>query len=214
MPPMPLNDVALTVVAVLLSYILGSVPTGLWLGLRVRGVDIREHGSKNIGATNTLRVLGKGLGAAALVGDAAKGVVPVLLISRISPWDHAALACGVAAIAGHLASVFLKFKGGKGVATSLGVFITLCPIPTAVAAVTFALVLGVTRMVSAGSISAAVAMTLAVFVLSHDLATAPGHLLPPGPALKIMVAAIALLVIVKHRTNIQRILQGKESRLF
>jgi glycerol-3-phosphate acyltransferase PlsY len=208
------SEVMLTVVAVLLSYILGSVPTGLWLGLRVRGIDIREHGSKNIGATNTLRVLGKGLGVTALLGDAAKGMAPVLWVSRISPWDYAPLACGVAAIAGHLASVFLRLKGGKGVATSLGVFLALCPIPTGIAAGAFAVMVGLTRMVSVGSIVAAVAMTVAVFLLPHSLATAPANLLPPGPAFKVIVALIALLVIIKHRTNIQRILKGTESKLF
>lgn len=205
---------AMTVAAILLSYVLGSVPTGLWLGLRLRGIDIREHGSKNIGATNTLRVLGKTLGGIALAGDAAKGLVPVLLFSRLSDWPYAALACGVAAIAGHLASLFLRFKGGKGVATSLGVFLALCPVPTLIAAGAFFALLLTTRMVSAGSIVAAMAMTASVYLIPHAIATAPTHLLPEGWALRIMVTVIALLVIVKHRSNIGRILRGEESKVF
>jgi glycerol-3-phosphate acyltransferase PlsY len=184
----------------------------LWLGLWLRGVDIREHGSKNIGATNTLRVLGKGLGAAALAGDAAKGLVPVLIVARLSPWPYAPLVCGVAAILGHLASLFLKFKGGKGVATSLGVFLALAPLPTLVAVLVFGLVVATTRMVSAGSIGAAVAMTLAVYLLPHAWATFPTRLLPADHTLRVVVTIIALLVVYKHRSNIARILTGAEHR--
>ncbi len=202
----------LTIAAIALSYVLGSIPTGLWLGQWLRGIDIREHGSKNIGATNTLRVLGKGLGAAALAGDAAKGIVPVLLVARMSDWPYAAVACGVAAIAGHLASVFLKFKGGKGVATSLGVFLALAPIPVLIAAAVFATVVATTRMVSAGSISAALALTAAVFFMPPYWATAPTHLFPDPWTLRIVVVLLAALVVVKHRSNIQRILQGNENR--
>lgn len=204
----------MTASAILASYLLGSVPTGLWLGLWLREVDIREHGSKNIGATNTMRVLGKGLGATALAGDALKGLIPALLFSRLSDWPYAALACGVAAILGHLAPVFLRFKGGKGVATSLGVFLALCPLPTLVAAAAFFALLFATRMVSAGSIGAAVAMTASVYLIPHHLATAPTHLLPEGWALRIVVTIVAALVIVKHRTNIGRIIRGEESKVF
>jgi glycerol-3-phosphate acyltransferase PlsY len=201
-------------IAIALSYLVGSVPTGLWLGLGLRNVDIREHGSKNIGATNTLRVLGKTLGGLALAGDAAKGLVPVLLFSRLSAWPYAALACGIAAIFGHLASVFLRFKGGKGVATSLGVFLALCPVPTLIAAAAFFAVLLTTHMVSAGSIAGAVAMTASVYLVPHAIATAPTHLLPEGWALRIMVSLVAVLVVVKHRANIGRIVRGEESEIF
>lgn len=202
----------MTIAAIFLSYVLGSIPTGLWLGQWLRGIDIREHGSKNIGATNTLRVLGKGLGAAALAGDAAKGIVPVLLFARLSDWPYAPVACGIAAIVGHLASVFLKFKGGKGVATSMGVFLALAPIPILIAAAVFAAVVATTRMVSAGSISAALALSVTVFALPHAWATAPTHLFPDPWTLRIVVLILSALVIIKHRANIQRILQGKENR--
>lgn len=191
----------LTIVAILISYILGSVPTGLWLGLRLRGIDIREHGSKNIGATNTLRVLGKGLGAVALAGDMAKGIVAVMFIARFGEWVHAPLACGLAAIVGHTASVFLKFKGGKGVATSAGVFFGLCPGPTGCALVVFLIVFALTRMVSAGSILAAVTLAIAIhFVGEYTL------------AIKVVATVVALIVVVRHRSNVQRILQGTENR--
>ncbi|MBM3289765.1 MAG: glycerol-3-phosphate 1-O-acyltransferase PlsY [Candidatus Hydrogenedentes bacterium] len=203
-----------TIVIIAASYVLGSVPTGLWLGLWLRRIDIREHGSKNIGATNTLRVLGKTLGAIALAGDAAKGAVPVLVFSRSSDWPYAALACGIAAIMGHLASVFLRFKGGKGVATSLGVFLALCPTLTAIAAAVFFAVVLTSRMVSAGSVAAAIAMTAGVYLVPHAIATAPTHLLPEGWALGTVVTVVAALVIVKHRANIGRIVRGEESKIF
>ncbi|MBN2310236.1 MAG: glycerol-3-phosphate 1-O-acyltransferase PlsY [Candidatus Hydrogenedentes bacterium] len=204
---------AWTTLAVALSYLIGSVPTGLLLGLWLRGVDIREHGSKNIGATNTMRVLGKKLGALALAGDAGKGLVATLAVARLSAWPYAALICGLAAILGHTCSAFLKFKGGKGVATSTGVFLALCPLPTLIAAAVFFTVAACTRMVSAGSISAAAALTVAIFLIPHAGATWPAHLLPDDAVLRTVVALVALLVVVKHRANIQRILKGEENRL-
>ncbi|GMV93824.1 MAG: glycerol-3-phosphate acyltransferase [Candidatus Hydrogenedentota bacterium] len=202
-----------TLIALALSYLAGSIPTGLWLGLWLKKVDIREHGSKNIGATNTLRVLGKGLGAAALVGDALKGAIPVLVFARLSDWPYAPLACGVAAIIGHLLPLYIKFKGGKGVATSAGVFLALCPIPTLVAVAVFVATVLLTRMASAASILAALAMTVVVYATPHDLATAPGHLLPPDYTLRIVVTVVAVLIVYRHRSNIQRILKGQENKI-
>ncbi len=189
------------VAALLLSCLLGSVPTGLWIGMRLRHIDIREHGSKNIGATNTMRVLGKRLGAVALAGDMAKGLLPVLFSPLFSPWPHLPLACGVAAILGHSFSVFLKFRGGKGVATSTGVFLALAPIPTLIAAVVFGVVVATTRMVSTGSIAAAFAMSIAVFCV------------PLSTPIRVMTLLVAALVIIKHRSNIARILRGEENRI-
>lgn len=187
--------------AIVCAYFLGSIPTGLWLGLRLRGIDIREHGSKNIGATNTLRVLGKALGAAALTADILKGAAPVLLSAKFGSWEHLPLACGIAAILGHVTSPFVKFRGGKGVATSAGVFLALCPLAMLVAAVAFGLTLGLTRMVSAGSIVAALALASAIFVFEASL------------PLRAIVVLAALLVVLRHRSNIQRIFKGEENRL-
>jgi len=189
-----------TVGAVLLSYVLGSIPTGLWLGLWLRKIDIRDHGSRNIGATNTLRILGTTLGAIALAGDMAKGAIPVLAAACISDWPYAPIACGLAAIAGHTFSLFLKFRGGKGVATSAGVFFGLAPLPSAIAMGVFAAVVATTRMVSAGSILAALAMAIAVFFVPID------------PIVRGVAVTVAVLIIVRHRDNIRRILQGKENK--
>lgn len=191
----------LILTALLLSYALGSIPTGLWLGLWRRNIDIREHGSKNIGATNTMRVLGKKLGAIALAGDVAKGIVPVVLLARLGSWEHLPLACGLAAILGHTFSLFLKFKGGKGVATSTGVFLALAPVPMLAGAVVFGIVVATTRMVSAGSVSGAAAVCLAAF------------LTPLSMPVRVVAVAVAILVIVKHRSNIKRILRGEESKI-
>ncbi len=202
-----------TAAAMAISYVAGSIPTGLWVGKMLRGIDIREHGSRNIGATNTLRVLGKKLGAVALAGDVGKGLLAVLVIAPLlSDWPYAPLTCGLAAILGHIASVFLGFKGGKGVATSTGVFLALAPAATLVAAVVFAAVVYATRMVSAGSLSAAAALLIAVYALPHSWATWPTHAIPDGWALRIVATVVAMLVFVRHRSNLQRILRGEENR--
>lgn len=191
----------LDLLGIFAAYVLGSVPTGLWLGLRLRGMDIREHGSKNIGATNTMRVLGKQLGAVALACDIAKGLIPVLLAQRYGTWEYLPIACGLAAIVGHTFPIFLKFKGGKGVATSAGVFLGLAPIPMLIAALVFGVTLAATRMVSAGSILAAAAMAISVFVF------------PVALPIRVITCVVAALVIYKHRSNVQRILAGTENKI-
>ncbi|MBI2433321.1 MAG: glycerol-3-phosphate 1-O-acyltransferase PlsY [Candidatus Hydrogenedentes bacterium] len=191
----------LDIAAVGLSYVLGSLPTGLWLGLWLKGVDIREHGSRNIGATNTMRVLGKKLGVTALVCDMAKGLASVVLVARLGNWDYLPLACGLAAILGHTFSIFLRFRGGKGVATSAGVFLGMVPLPTLIAVAVFGGVVAVTRMVSAGSVAAAAVLAAAVFVF------------PVSLAVRAITVVVAVLVIVKHRSNLQRIIKGEENRI-
>ncbi len=191
----------MSILAVVISYVLGSIPTGLWLGLKLRGIDIREHGSKNIGATNTWRVLGKKLGALAFAGDVAKGMVSVLLVSKLGTWQYLPLACGLAAIFGHTMSLFLKFKGGKGVATAAGVYLALVPIPTLIALGVFAAMFAATRMVSVGSITACVVLLAGVLVTNNPL------------ALKVITALVVALIVWKHRSNIGRILKGEENRL-
>jgi glycerol-3-phosphate acyltransferase PlsY len=187
--------------AIGIAYIIGSVPTGLWLGLTVHGVDIRQHGSKNIGATNTLRTLGVKSGIAALIADIGKGYAAVSIATFFSPWPHAPLACGVAAILGHSFSVFLRLRGGKGVATGAGVFLALAPTPTLIAAAVFLALTAVTRLVSAGSLSGAIVLAIAIFFF------------PQSMPVRIAMLVVAALIIVKHRTNIARILKGTEGRL-
>jgi glycerol-3-phosphate acyltransferase PlsY len=197
MTHLPVTDL----LAIALSYLIGSVPTGLWLGLRLRGIDIREHGSKNIGATNTMRVLGKPLGAVALAGDMGKGMIAVLLFARLGTWEHLPLACGIAAVVGHTASIFLRFRGGKGVATGAGVFLALCPLPTLIAAGVFIVIVALTRMVSAGSIAASIALCAALYFSDASW------------SLRIIATAVAILIIWKHRNNISRIVKGTENRI-
>jgi acyl phosphate:glycerol-3-phosphate acyltransferase len=188
--------------ALALSYVAGSLPSGLWMGLWLRGVDIRKEGSKNIGATNTMRVLGKPLGATALFFDIVKGIVPVVFFARLSPDDiHLPMACGVAAVLGHTFSLFLRFQGGKGVATSTGVFLGLATWPALIAIGLFAVVVAITRMVSAGSILGALSLAITVWLFPLPL------------VVQVMGVLIAALVVIKHRSNLKRILQGDENRI-
>ena len=191
----------LTVAAIVVAYLLGSVPTGLWLGLSLRKVDVREHGSKNIGATNTLRVLGKTLGVVALVGDIVKGALPVLAAARWVEWEHAPVACGLAAIVGRTWPLYLRFKGGRGVATSAGVVLALSPVPMLIVVAAFGAVVLVTRMVSAGSIAAAIALLISVNLMSDD------------GVLRILATVVAAIIILRHRSNIRRILAGTENKI-
>lgn len=187
--------------AVCLSLVLGSIPTGLWLGLWLKGVDIRKSGSGNIGATNTMRTLGKSYGAAALAFDVFKGWLPVAAAMKFHAWEYLPILCGLAAIAGHTFSIFVRFRGGKGVATSTGVFLGLAPMPMIVAGVVFFAVLFATRMVSAGSVAAAASMAATVFLFPLPWST------------RIITVMVALLIIVRHQSNIRRILKHEEPKL-
>jgi len=193
-------------IALVLSYIVGSVPTGYVIG-KLRGIDIREHGSGNIGATNTLRVLGKPAGITALVLDVAKGFVAVTVLAAIAASGRSSFSepmmkvlLGIAAIAGHNWTVFLKFKGGKGVATSAGVFLGIACVPVLIAAAVFAVIVLGTRIVSVGSMSAALVLPIAMVAL---------HAEREFVAFGIVAAA---LVLVRHRSNIKRLLKGEENR--
>jgi acyl phosphate:glycerol-3-phosphate acyltransferase len=207
-PPSP----AIIAGVLLLAYLCGSIPFCLMLGRVVGGIDLREHGSRNVGATNVTRLLGWGWGGVALLLDAIKGLLPTLLLPRLvatSPGQlHLAVGCGVAAILGHMYSCFLKFKGGKGVATSLGVVSVLAPWGALAALVTFIVLFAWKRIVSLGSIVAA-----AVF------AAVQMSLLTPRPfrgdcwSLAAFSLAVPLLVIVRHRANISRLLKGEEKAL-
>jgi glycerol-3-phosphate acyltransferase PlsY len=191
----------ITTLAILLvtAYFLGSIPTGLLLG-KAYGIDVRNEGSGNIGATNLYRTVGRKVGVITLIGDCLKGLIPVLVVKFSSmPADYAAWV-GLAAFCGHVFSIFLKFKGGKGVATALGVFLALAPLAVGIAVAVFALLMAVWRYVSLGSIVAAATMPVAVTLL-HG-----------GQTLTIVTLLIAVVVIVKHHTNIKRLLGGTENR--
>ncbi len=200
-------------VAVVAAYLLGSLP---WSYLIVRlgqGIDVRTIGSRSAGATNVLRASGKRAALAALFLDAAKGAAAVILARtlEVGPWWLAAAA--VAAVAGHVFPVFLGFRGGKGVATAAGVLALLAPWAALGALVVFVVVLSWKRYVSLGSLSAAAALPLLVGLRWWSGGYRQAEGLDPGPALLAGTAAIAALVIVRHRANLVRLRAGTESRL-
>lgn len=185
------------------SYLLGSVPASYLAGKWTRGIDLRKHGSGNLGATNTFRVLGPRVAAPVMVFDVLKGFVPAFLFVR---WDGApdvrwALAYGAAAIVGHVFSVYMRFKGGKGVATGAGVFLALAPIAVGVGLLVWLVTLWRTRMVSLGSILAA--LTVAVLLL-----VVPGV----DTAVRVLGIGIAAFIILAHRANVGRIMRHEEPR--
>jgi acyl phosphate:glycerol-3-phosphate acyltransferase len=188
--------------AVLLgAYLLGAIPTGVIL-TRLAGIgDVRQAGSGNIGATNVYRVAGRGLGLLTLLGDALKGVLPLLLVIFLlqpHPWQTGAVA--VAAFVGHCFPVYLKFRGGKGVATALGIFLVLSPLSVLVALAIFALLLWKWRYVSLGSVAAALVIPFLVLFFEGT------------PSLFVASLLISTLVIARHRANVQRLLAGTENR--
>lgn len=203
------------------AYLLGSIPTG-YLAARARGIDIRKVGSGNIGATNAMRVLGKPAGISVLLVDALKGYVacafvPLLIHNWLAPHYSGIfitfhnepadfqmrlkVLAGIFAVLGHNYTCWLGFKGGKGIATTAGVYLALAPMALGIALVVFILAVLVTRYVSVGSIAGAVALPVAIWFSSENL------------GLRIVTIALGALAIYKHRTNIKRLMNGTESRL-
>ena len=190
---------------VLASYLWGAIPASFIAGKVVKGIDLREHGSGNLGATNTFRVLGARVAAPVMVFDILKGLFPVVLFSA---WDGSPdwrweLAYGAAAIFGHVFSVYVGFRGGKGVATSAGVLLALAPLAVGVGLAVWMVVMFLTRMVSAGSIAAAASVGLLLVF---------GPLPPDKEPVRYLGLGVALFVIFAHRSNISRILKGTEPR--
>jgi glycerol-3-phosphate acyltransferase PlsY len=187
----------------LASYFVGAIPTSHLLSRLFAGIDLRQHGSGNLGATNLYRVLGWKYAIPAALVDIAKGAIPVLVFApHASHSELFALACGAVAILGHVFSVFVGFKGGKGVATAAGVMLGLAPVALAVAAVVWVLLVRLTGYVSLGSIVAAAVLPAAVYLLEPSA----------SPALLWIAIGIAATVILLHRRNIQRLLNGTENR--
>ncbi len=191
---------ALPIITIVCAYFLGSIPTGLLLAKAFGGVDIRSTGSGNIGATNVYRTLGRKVGIMTLVGDCLKGLVPVLVAKSLDFPDAWVAAVGLAAFLGHVYTIFLGFKGGKGVATALGVFLGLSPLSVLAALVVFVLVLLKWRYVSLGSIVAAAAMPVFVAVLDTRILVVA------------VTSVISCIVIHRHRENIRRLQAGTESK--
>jgi glycerol-3-phosphate acyltransferase PlsY len=187
------------IVVVVIAYLLGSIPFAYLAG-RMRGIDIRTVGSKNVGATNVFRTLGKGIGVAVMVLDIAKGLIAVLIAHAEtgSPWP---LIAAAAAILGHVFPVWLRFKGGKGVAVAGGAMIGLVPVPALIVVVIWLVIVAITRYVSVGSILAAVALPLLVVAFGA-----------PWPTL-VFACLASVVLIVRHRANMRRLMHGDELRL-
>ncbi|MEV5028418.1 glycerol-3-phosphate 1-O-acyltransferase PlsY [Paenibacillus sp. LPE1-1-1.1] len=189
------------VIAVALSYLLGSVSFSIVIAKWVKGIDIRQHGSGNAGATNTLRVLGKGPGLLVFVLDIAKGVAAVWIGHALGENDWIPVLCGLAAIVGHNWPIWFRFKGGKGIATTVGVIATLAFIPALCAGVVAIATIAVTRYVSLGSLlfAALTPLFISIFYFSVPLLCAS--------------LLICIFAFVRHRTNIVKLLQGTENKL-
>lgn len=186
-------------ILVVAAYLAGSIPTGVLLA-RTAGIDVRREGSGNVGATNVARTAGKKLGVLTLVGDLVKGLVPVVVARALGVPGGVVAAVAFAAIAGHVCSIFLSFRGGKGVATGLGVLLGLAPATVPIALAVFAVAVAATRIVSVASIGAALAAPLVAWWLAY-----------PEPVV-LAAAAIAALIISRHRENLVRLLAGTEPR--
>ncbi len=210
----------MTVIASLVAaYLLGAIPFSLVIGQRVKGIDLREHGSGNLGATNVYRNLGKGWGGTCLLLDAAKGVAAVLLMTLVVgaiprgealplhlTGDVWRILAGAAAILGHSFSPFVRFKGGKGIATTFGVFLILEPLAVLLAFAVFLAVFLATRIVSLGSLCAAAVFPWAVLIFELRSRSVSVTLI-------VFSAIIAALVIWRHRANIRRLRAGTEQKL-
>ena len=193
-------------ISALLGYLLGSIPFGLLVG-RLKGVDIRQHGSGNIGATNVVRVIGKKWGILVFALDALKGLLGVIIAMEVAGGRTASsagllgIAAGLACVLGHNFPVWLKFKGGKGVATTAGVLVGLLPWAALVAFVTWGVLFYTTRYVSVASMVAAVVIPVVVWVMERQAT--------PLFWFSVVVAALGLL---RHRSNFKRLLAGTEPR--
>lgn len=185
---------------ILFAYLLGSVPVGVILA-RIKGADPRTVGSGNIGATNVMRAAGKTTGILTLAGDILKGFLPVVITIALDEPRLVVTAVGLAAFLGHLFPIFLKFRGGKGVATALGVYLRLAPFAVLIAAIFFVLALLKWRYVSLGSLVGVAAIPLALYLFNaqdYDI---------------YLALIIGTLVFIKHRDNIRRLVSGTENKL-
>ncbi len=213
---MTFEDSVPAATVVIAGYLAGSIPFGLLLARWVGKIDLRQHGSRNIGATNVARTMGLRWGVCVLVLDALKGMLPVLLLpglffDKADPvWEHVRVGCGLAAICGHMFPCWLRFRGGKGVATALGVVAVLAPWATLFAFVAFALTFAASRIVSLSSIVASLVFAAVQFYLFYRLGWE--EFVTSHWSLGLFSLAVPLLIIIRHRENIKRLTRGEESR--
>src|ERR1035437_435625 len=207
---------------IMISYLVGSIPTSIIISKLLRGIDIRNHGSGNAGGTNVFRVMGWRWGVATIFLDACKGAIVVIVVARFyldrfpfpnaTPFDDFTLVqiiCGVAAVIGHIWTVFAGFRGGKGIATALGMLLMIITVDMLVAVAIFSIVVTVSRYVSLGSVLAAISVPLTLIIRENLFhVDVPGYntLLP-------FVIMVSLLVIFTHRKNVVRLFNGSESRI-
>lgn len=205
-------EILMIVIPFLLAYLLGGIPNSFLAG-KLRGIDIRTQGSGNVGATNALRVLGTTTGVIVLLLDAFKGVAAILigsyLLGHYTSLELSSLyrlLLGLTAILGHVFSIYLKFKGGKGVATAAGVYAVLSPISLLIALGSFIIVVWISRYVSLGSIIAATILVISELVRNvlNDFSYVPTL---------ILTVLLAIFIIVKHKSNIGRLLNGTENKI-
>jgi glycerol-3-phosphate acyltransferase PlsY len=204
------------------SYLIGSVPTSIIVARKIKGIDIRQHGSGNAGGTNAIRVLGWKAGLLVILVDMAKGLIATMLIARLmrgpipfenlTPFDDFTLVqiiAGCSAMLGHIWTVFAGFKGGKGFATAGGMLLGVAPVEVAVSAGIFFIVFLVTHYVSLGSLSAAVAFPLTMFFRENVfMVNVPGY-----NTLIFFGIGVSLLIIFTHRSNIARLIKGTENKI-
>lgn len=212
----------LLAIIVILSYLIGSIPNSILISRAVSGIDIRKHGSGNAGGTNVMRVLGWKYGLLVIILDALKGAIAVVIISRlfygplpfenVSPFDDFTLVqiiAGMSAVIGHIWTVFAEFKGGKGIATALGMLLTLVTIDMLIAVGIFTLVVLISRYVSLGSIIAALSVPATLFIRENLF-----HVDIPGySTLFPFIIGVTALVIFTHRKNLVRIINGDENKI-
>ncbi len=189
------------IIAAALSYLLGSIPNGLILGKGIWGVDLRQHGSGNIGATNAWRTIGKNAGISIFALDLLKGAISAYLGLHLAGSELAGIVCGLLAIAGHSWSIFLGFKGGKGVATGLGVIATLMPWVTLIVFAVWFAIVKITGYVSLGSVVGAILVPIlaVLFGLHTDF--------------MVLGLIAAVFIVYRHKSNISRLLNGTESKI-
>lgn len=187
-------------ILLIFSYILGSIPNALWIGKVFKKIDVRKYGSGNIGSTNAARVLGYKYGIMTLVLDVLKGAIPTYLVYMISP--NIAIIAGLLSILGHSYSIFVKFKGGKAVATSLGVFLILAPLAILTLVIIFLLVVFITGYVSVASMVSASLLFILVYLYGGS------------NCLIIFSFFMGILVIYRHKSNIKNLINHKEDKFF
>jgi len=204
---------SITIIALLLiAYLVGSIPSAVWIGKAFHGIDVREHGSGNAGATNTFRVLGKKAGIPVLLMDVVKGALAVNLVwfqsdflsNEITQFTNLKLAFGFCAVIGHIFPIFAGFRGGKGIATLLGIVLAVHPQAALCSLGLFLVVLTITKYVSLGSMLAGIAFPLFISLVFKTQVT----------SLIIFSSVVAILIVVTHQKNIQRLLKNNENKTY